>query len=104
MTILDGSPQFAADSTAPKSVGCATPFDTSPESSGKGAKPKSAIVKLMLVMAVLPPTSDQNSKLVPREPTSRKSRSSGNVCDRPLKVTTTSVTLSHTAVKMLNDF
>ena len=34
------------------------------------------------------PTSDQSSKLcVPSGPTSRKSRSSGNVCVRPVKVT-----------------
>jgi hypothetical protein len=46
-------------------------------------------------MAVAPPASDQNARLVPSGPTNRKSRSSGNVCDSPVRVMLSVLTRAH---------
>ena len=66
-----------------------------PPLDGNNAAAESLIKMFWLLMAVPPPASDQNARLVPSGPTNRKSRSAGNVCDSPVRVMVSVLTRAH---------
>src|SRR5436309_13291244 len=72
--------------------------------SGSGIAAASSRVTVIFVTSVPPPASDQIMAFCPAGPTSRKSRSSGNVWVSPLMVTVTLTTVPRPATTIFDGY